>query len=87
MDVVSGRLPKRRLDSGLAIGAIANILPDQKLIAKRQKTADMIRISYVGLYGENDFRRARLKEDRSSAGKAGGHQVKKNRYPLDIGAF
>jgi hypothetical protein len=31
-------------------------LPDQKLIAKRQKTAYMIRISYTGICGEEEFK-------------------------------
>jgi len=43
----------------------------------------MISISYIGLCGGNDFRCPGFKEDGFSAGKAGGHPVKKRRYALE----
>jgi len=39
---VSGRVPKWRLYGGLAIGAIANILPESAVIGEEAKIGDMI---------------------------------------------
>jgi hypothetical protein len=47
----------------------------------------MISISSKGICGENDFSRARLKEGRLSAGKAGIHQAEKSLYRLDMKGF
>jgi len=52
-------------------------LPDQKLIAKRQKTADTISISSQGFYGEDDFRCQRLKEGGNPEETAGILQAEK----------
>ena len=56
MDVGLGGLPKRRLDSGLDTGAIANNLPNPSLIDGPAKAVGMICISSRVLSGEDDFR-------------------------------
>ena len=63
------------------------ILPKPSLIPESAKTADMICISSKGICGGNDFSRARLKEGRLSAGKAGIHQAEKSLYRRDMKGF
>jgi hypothetical protein len=62
-------------------------LPNPSLITEPAKTADMISISSKGICGEDGFGGQRLKKAIIPAGKAGGHQVKKSRYALDMESF
>ena len=80
---VSGRVPKRRLDSGLAIGAIASILPPATIITSPGKMPAIISLSGTGICGEEDFRCRGQGNATLPARMAGILQVEKSRYVLD----
>jgi len=62
-------------------------LPDQKLIAKRQKTVDLISISSQGICGEDDSGFPGLKKARFPARIRGGSRLEKESVCFEYGRF
>jgi hypothetical protein len=74
------------MDKGLASLA-AMFLAKTANHQKFQKVADMVTISWMGICGEEYFGCRCQGNARIPAGMAGGHQVERSRYGLDMEGF